>query len=221
MTSLSHFLNGRRTHDKATHLSMIHPQGKFLIQGDDLDTFMDLYCAESPDRVLGLLEATSVHSIIPVLVDADIKREYQGDDENVAVERLYTPSLVQRLISVYQKVLRSILVDIEDEDLLCVVLEKDPYLTEKNEKSGKRYLKNGFHLHFPRLFLPRVSQEKELLPRVRLEWKKTVFQSEFNVSIDSIIDKSYCRGTPWLLYRSRKSMDMETYLISYVVDAGG
>lgn len=217
MASLSQFLNGRRTTDKATHLSMIHPHGKYMIHGDDVDVFMDLYCRESPDRRLGLLEATAVHSILPVLVDADIKREYIDGP----VEALYKPALIQKMILVYQKVLRALVASLPEEDLLCVVLEKAPYLTEKNEKSGKRYLKNGFHLHFPRLFLSKMVQEKELLPRVRLEWKKLVAQTEFNISIDSVLDRSYCRGTPWLLYRSSKSMDLDPYLISYITDADG
>jgi hypothetical protein len=137
MMTLSHFLSGHRTSDKATHLSMVQPCAKYYVHGEDIDTFMDLYCTESPDSVLGLLEATSIYSTLPVLVDADIKKDFKDGD---CVEPLYSSAFIQKLVSVYQKVLRAIIDQVPDEDLLCVVLEKKPYITDKNEKTGKTYI---------------------------------------------------------------------------------
>lgn len=209
-------MNGRRTQDRATHLSMIDPKGKFSITGNDVDAFMDLYCMESQtDGVFGILEMTNMHTVIPVLVDADIKKEVPA---GAACTPLYTPEFVLRLVRVYQKVLPTIVdEDLTDDDLLCVVFQKEPYL---DEKPSKTYLKHGFHLHFPKLFIDRTKQETELIPRVKLEWKKSVSQTEFNLNIDKVIDGSYCRG-PWLLYRGRKAEGKEPYLISFVVDGDG
>jgi len=193
---------------------MIHPMGKYRIT--DTDTFMELYCGLCVDHRFGLLESTAVHQVIPVLVDADIKKETVGDD----IVPLYDSSLILALVRIYQDVLRQILRDWSDEDLLCVVLEKKPYRLE-NEKTMKRYIKHGFHLHFPRCLVSRVAQEKELIPRVKLEWKKKIAQSEFPINIDTLLDRAYCKGTPWLLYRSRKSETMEPYLISFLVDGHG
>ena len=47
---------------------------------------------------------------------------------------------------------------------MCILLEKDPYIDDKNDTL---YLKNGFHLHFPYIFLSKVDQEIHLLPRIR------------------------------------------------------
>jgi hypothetical protein len=193
---------------------MIHPLGKFMIK--DTDTFMELYCRECVDHRFGLLESTSIHQVLPVLVDADIKKEITDD----RVVPLYDASFTLAIIRIYQDVLRQILREWSDEDLVCVVLEKKPYLLE-NEKTKKKYIKHGFHLHFPRCLVSRAAQETELIPRVKLEWKKQIAQNEFPFSIDSVIDRAYCRGTPWLLYRSSKSEKMEPYLISFIVDAQG
>jgi len=217
MASLYQFLNGRRTTDKATHLSMIHPTGKYYIDAADADEFMSLYCSESSDRAFGLLESTAIHQVLPVLVDADIKKDHHAGEE---VGALYESPFLMRVVHVYQKVLRTMIHDVPEENLICVVLEKKPYLLE-NSKSGKNYVKHGFHLHFPRLLLNKMIQEKELIPRVKLEWKKAVSHGEFGISIDSVLDRSYCKGTPWLLYRSRKAETMDPYLVSFVVDGRG
>jgi len=196
---------------------MIHPLGKYYLAGSDIDAFMDLYCHESLHENFGYLESTAAYGTLPVLVDADIKKEITDKND---VQKLYDDKFVLKLVQVYQKILRLLIQNIPDEDLLCVVLQKDPYVLENN-KTNKIYLKHGFHLHFPRLFLSRVVQEKELIPRVKLEWKKSVSQNEFNINIENLLDRSYCKGTPWLLYRSRKAENMAPYLVSYVVDGEG
>lgn len=217
MSSLIQFLHQRRTTDKYTHTSMISPTGKFYIVGEDIDTFMDLYCHESQHATFGYLESTAAYGTLPVLVDADIKKEVSDKND---MHPLYDDKVVLKLVHVYQKILRLLIQDISEDDLLCVVLQKDPYILE-NTKTNRIHLKHGFHLHFPRLFLSRMVQEKELIPRVKLEWKKSVSQSEFNLNIEKVIDSTYCKGTPWLLYRSRKADNMAPYLVSYVVDGEG
>lgn len=222
MADIYQFLDERRTTEKPTHNSMSHPLGKFMIQGADADAFMDMYCAHSPDTRFGLLESTAVLNVLPVLVDADIKEEVK-EKPNGRLKCLYEKDFVLRLVSVYQHVLRSILDDgIQEEDLLCVVMEKPPYFLE-NEKTGRMYIKNGFHLHFPRCFLSKQDQRNVLIPRIKIEWKKryTVSATQTFLSIDNVIDDAYCKGTGWLLYRSAKNSSMDPYLISFVVDHDG
>lgn len=221
MEPIFQFLEGRRTSDKPTHLSMIHPLGKFYIQGKDHEDFMNLYCSQSTDDKFGLLEATSNLPLLPVLVDADVKKEL--DERPVSLDDLsplYKSDLILRLVRIYQEVLKTILKEVAENDLLCIVLTKPPYFLE-NEKTGKFYIKNGFHLQFPRCLVSKHAQMNELIPRVKLLWKKEVSIQEYNISIDQIIDKSYCRGTPWLMYRSCKASTMDPYLVSYVVDGEG
>jgi len=192
-----------------SHLSLFHPKCKYLIENTDREVFWEYYCSFSHDVDLGIAEVSQTN--IPVLVDADLKIECERENE----DRLYSHEHVAMLVSIYQKVLREIL-DIRDPiHLYCFLLEKEMYF-EKN-KNDRLFKKNGFHLHFPYLFMTRRAQETELLPRVRMEMKKISLFPAFS----EVIDKAYCRGTPWLLYGSKKSEKAESYSMSACYNDSG
>lgn len=217
---------------RPSHMSMLHPRGKYMIPMEQLDAFMELYCQTYTDHAYGLLENSQ--SILPVLADIDMKKEWkptsilgqssQNEEEN-KIKMIQSPppllfdfDFIQHIVFIYQKVLTDILEISNPDDVFCVVLQKNPYWIQKN---GRYFIKNGFHLHFPKLFVSKLVQSKELLPRIKLEYKK---QNKFpTFSMDWFLDMSYCRGhgSPWLLYGSRKDMDMEPYLISHIIDAHG
>lgn len=130
MSSLYQFLHQRRTTDKYTHLSMVHPHGKFFVAGNDFDEFMDLYCQESLYTNCGYLESTATHNNLPVLVDADIKKEIVDKDD---IHPLYDDKFVLKLVATYQRTLKLLVQDLLEEDLLCVILQKDPYVLENTK----------------------------------------------------------------------------------------
>lgn len=218
MDDLHQFLHSHRTDGRPTHLSLFGPKGKYVIgPTDDYTKFMKLYKYHYTVQPLGIAEMqTSLH--IPVLIDVDLKIEYSKECEG---KRLYNDKHVQAIVHIYQKVLSEIVQDVKDRHLICFFFEKPPYRVLKN---GIEYFKNGFHLHFPFLFMSRYQQEHLLLPRVRLECKKLA-QTEYPEcsTPDSLIDRSYCKGSgqPWLLYGSRKEATMEPYIISRGFDSDG
>ena len=200
-----------------THVSMIHPKGKFNLSRETLEEFWDLYCSsiqENRDIIVGIAEKPQ--DVLPVLVDVDIKIKESSCVELNEYGKIYTEEHVHSVIQVYQCVLRNIVENCTDEDLICVLLEKDLYRVNIGEMP---YVKNGFHLHFPNLFLNKSAQEVHLIPRVI----DTI--TELNIFGDigfdnsgSLIDKSCCT-VPWLLYGCRKSEEMEPYRFSKVFNS--
>jgi P4 family phage/plasmid primase-like protien len=195
-----------------THVSLISPEGKFQFNRQTQDTFWNLYCNAIKDRkfIYGIAEKPQTFS--PVLVDVDLKIDVE---KNTQADLLYTEQNVKDLIKIYQKVLKDIVDECEDSDLLCVLLEKEPYQMSTETST---YIKNGFHLHFPNMFLARAEQEIHLIPRVKDLLKDTgMFEHLGYKDYDKIIDKGCCT-VPWLLYGSKKSPQMNPYIITTVYD---
>lgn len=212
--SLEELLKNTRTESTFcfTHVSLIQPRGRFMIDSGNQEEFWDKYC----DRVrkgheFGVAESPSEY--LPVLADIDIKIR---DDGDFPADRLYTEQQLYDIIEIYQTTLRSILDECSDEDLTCVVLEKDMYSTKKNEIT---YLKHGFHLHFPYCFLAKEQQEIHLVPRVQQKIQELNIFSNLGIeNSGSVIDKAVCNNH-WLLYRSKKSKDSQSYKVTRVFNS--
>lgn len=215
MQEISQFLQKNKTDAKGTLVSLIHPRGKYFVSPELMDTFWKIYSDCYVDQKLGLAEM-QITCHIPVLVDVDLKKE-----DNSITNGLYTIKHVQRLVQVYQKILREIVRDLPEENLSCFLMEKPPYLLAKGEKT---FCKNGFHLHFPYVFLSRYDQETYLLPRVRTECKRLApNEMPSCVTADTYVDKAYCKGAgiPWLLYGSKKEGNTDGYQVMTVFDRDG
>ncbi|NBV31896.1 MAG: hypothetical protein EBR93_05115, partial [Bacteroidetes bacterium] len=142
MQGIGQFLQQLKTDSKANLVSMITPKGKFFVPPGMTEDFWINYCASYHDHKIGIAEM-QVEINLPVLVDVDLKKE------TTEREALYTLKHVQRLVQLYHKVLREIVAELPDEHLQCFLLEKPAYFIKKGDKT---FLKNGFHLHFPRIF---------------------------------------------------------------------
>lgn len=181
-----------------SHISMIEPKGKFLFYRDSFYTFLKKYCNSVPEVNLGIGEKPEAY--IPILVDIDLKSHEDKD--------LYDENIVLSVIRCYQQILSEIIIDVTPEKLICVLLEKKRYKV-------KDIYKNGFHLHFPNIFLDKENHENILLPKVKIELlKNNVFAQD---KIDSILDDHYLKNV-WLMYGSRKSFDQDPYLVSRIFD---
>ena len=206
-----HYVNGVYH----THVSMIQPKGKFQFNRQKLEEFWRIYCDKIQNEeksIVGIAEKPQQY--LPILVDIDIK--INENDAKKFGNHLYKKNHVVRIIEIYQSVLRNIVSECLDENLLCVLLEKPFYSITAGET---KYLKNGFHLHFPNLFLSKVEQEVHLIPRVQEIIKSDNLFSDIGIEdSSSVIDKASCT-VPWLLYGSRKSEDMEPYEVSNIFDS--
>jgi len=197
-----------------THVSMVQPKGKFYLSREKLEDFWEIYCDSihnSTDTIAGVAEKPQ--ECLPVLVDIDIKLKETDDLIINRDNKIYTEEHVQSVIQVYQNILRNIVDNCTDDNLLCVLMEKKIYRINVGETT---YVKNGFHLHFPNLFLNKSVQEVHLIPRVINAINDMNIFSDIGIeNSGSLVDKNCCT-VPWLLYGSRKSEDMEPYIFSQV-----
>lgn len=195
-----------------THVSMVQPRGKFQFNRQKLEDFWEIYCNRINDdntSILGVAEKPQHY--LPVLADIDLKVKDVEKNENE--EHLYTEEQVVQIIGVYQSILRNIVEDCTDDNLLCVLLEKSMYYILAGETT---YTKSGFHLHFPNVFLSKVDQEIHLIPRVQeMVSSMKIFENLGIEDSGSVVDKACC-SVPWLMYGSRKSEDMDPYKVTKV-----
>lgn len=200
------------SHPSFTHVSLVAPLGRYGISRKNMDEFWDSYeeFSRDSDKIVGLAEKP--RDFLPVLGDIDIKVK---SDKIGNEKTLYTEKELKKVVQIYQSVLRKIVEKCTDKELMCVVLEKDLYKVKKNEVT---YVKNGFHLHFPNVFLSKVDQEIHLVPRIKECVKNSKMFSRYFEDSGSVIDDKYCR-VPWLLYGSRKNATMSSYLVSKIYNS--
>ena len=130
----------------------------------------------------------------PMLVDVDIAKESNK------VESLYTRGRVVEYAKCFQKYLMDY-TGLESVD--CYVLEKPPYMNKGN-------CKNGFHLHFPTVWMSK--NHRSLITKLV---KETNITREFETLDDAAVRNN------WLLYGSRKAEDQSPYKLSFVVNTDG
>ncbi len=200
-----------------THVSMVQPKGKFQFNRQGLEQFWDVYCKRISDdngAIVGIAEKP--HHYVPILSDVDLKIKDDGKID--FKDHLYTEKHVKQVIEVYQSTLRNIVVDCAERHLMCVLLEKPIYYITTGDTV---YAKNGFHLHFPNLFLSKIDQEVHLIPRIQKTVEEMkIFEDLGYENSANAIDKSCCK-VPWLVYGSRKSEDMKPYVVSKVFTSEG
>lgn len=204
----------------STHQSMGIVKGNYYFHRQVMEEFFDLYAKSiNKDNELiemGIAESPKDLFYIPVLVDVDLKLieedaeligEYIGD--------FYSNENIVDLIKIYQKTLDDIVDNIKDEHKICVVLEKDPYKVTKGQSN---YIKHGFHLHFPYLFMNKTDQKNHLLPRVSNLVKDANIFFQIVEDSSSVLDSGYL-NSPWLLYGSSKGSSMDPYKVTKIYDS--
>jgi phage/plasmid-associated DNA primase len=198
-----------------THVSLVQPRGKFQFNRADLEDFWKVYCTTmESDQIPITGVAEKPHNYIPILVDIDLK--VKVDPDVTYQEHLYTPKHVTTMIEVYQSILRNIVDSCDDNMLTCVLLEKPIYYITNGDT---QYIKNGFHLHFPNLFLTKEDQNVHLFPRVKKEVSDMKLFADIGIAdSETAVDACSC-SVPWLLYGSRKSEDSEPYKFSKVFNS--
>jgi len=198
-----------------THVSMINPKGKFQFNRPTLEQFWTAYCdfiESDEDAMVGIAEKPQQY--LPVLVDVDLRVRDEGSDS--FGDALYTDEQLETIVETYQSTLRQIVDGCSDDDLICAVLEKNMYQQTKNEIV---YFKHGFHLHFPCIFLNKVDQEIQLIPRVQQTLKELkLFENLGLEDSGAVIDRVCCK-VPWLLYGSRKTEENHPYKLTKFYDA--
>ena len=180
-----------------THISMLPYGGLYKIPNEELEEFYSQYNKQIRGGAkFGILERPK--DVGPMVVDVDIAKPVR------TIKRLYTRERVVEYATAFQKQLIEH-TDITDHAKLeCYVLEKKPYL------DGKGNCKNGFHLHFPTVWMTRA--HRSFITKLV---KSTNIEQEFETLDDSAVRNN------WLLYRSRKTEDQGAYILKYSVNVDG
>ena len=197
--SIVNFLRNYKV-DKSTyysHVGLFYPKGRFQFSRDSFEELFEIYASCKGLKGLG----EKADQYLPMLADIDLKLEMTDD----TITNLYTEKDVELVIKTYQSVLLNVIENIRDEQLTCILLEKDPYIEKKN---NKQYLKNGYHLHFPFLFIDKIDQQVHVLPRIKKQLQK--------LDLDDV-DSSHVKN-PWLMYGSSKSDDKKPYIVTKCYD---
>lgn len=184
-----------------THVSMGTPRGIYAF-GTKMKDFWRIYAdALALKRPMYLAENPGKET--PILVDIDLRvKKSTLSKEDEKRPHLYTAAQVEEIVGAYQQAIHEVVDfssvpdDKRDGAYTCVLLEKKPYETEIG---GEQYVKNGLHLHFPKLFLDKKAQEVYIIPKVK---------ERINGLFDSIGAKDFLDtnsiNVHWLLYGSRK-----------------
>ena len=196
-----------------THVSMISPNSRFVIDGDNIEEFLELYSSllleKGEDFVAGIAER--YQECLPILVDIDISFENDG---NIDVNRkLYTDNEVKKLVQIYNKTLKSIIKNVKDQDLVAFVLEKPHPVIFGTKVKGA-----GFHIHYPKIWLKKMDHEVHLLPRIIERVKQEKIFDSLKVPIadkSTLIDTTYVNKC-WLMYGSRKDPSQFPYQLTNI-----
>jgi P4 family phage/plasmid primase-like protien len=200
----------RAENDKYTHTSQMQPfLGKFNIEKCNLEKFWKFYSDgvyNQPDKFLcGISEKPNPY--MPILGDIDIQISAEDDVEYNT--HVYSEEQVKSVVSIYIDILKHILTEVDYDNLTCFVLEKKkPYVNGP-------IVKNGFHIHFPFLFMSIIDQEIHLIPRIIKEVEsRELFKNLVQHSGD-VIDKGVIKKH-WLMYGSRKDSKLEAYKLTKI-----
>lgn len=194
-----------------SHSSMIKPKGGLQLNRQTIELMFDSIIEEINKETYTMGMAEIPQKYLPVIADIDLK--IPGNEPR----KLYTIKIVKKLISIYQNIINEITENLTPKELHCVFLAKEPYTTQIN---GVNFIKHGFHLHFPYIFLNKISQENHIIPAVKKQVSELkLFESLGYTDSADTIDKC-CLSVPWLMYGSKKDGEQNTpYLLKYVFNS--
>ena len=186
-----------REDNSYTHVSIFPYGGLYNIPNEDIEEFYNQYNLQIRNGAkFGILERPK--DIGPMLVDVDIAKK------STTLEALYTKDRVLAYATTFQKYLITH-TDITDHAKLeCYVLKKKPYLDTKGN------CKNGFHLHFPSVWMTRA--HRSFITKLV---KDTNIEQEYETLDDSAVRNN------WFLYGSRKTEKQGSYILKYSVNVDG
>lgn len=199
MESLSPYMKDTTlTNGEFTHVTLGKDKNKWYVTRE----FQDHYI-KAAEKGLKLCIAEKPDRYVPLIVDIDLKL-LDG------VENLYTIEEVKTLILSFHTIIKKYVnhkpggvqsSPLTNKQLHCAFLEKNGYVMDS-------YFKNGFHLHFPYLFLAKDDANQIL----KLVEETINFKHKQTKYLDEVASKC------WLLYGSSKHENLEPYLLTEFYD---
>jgi P4 family phage/plasmid primase-like protien len=202
--------NGLSGASRYTHVSMGNIKGQYYLSSSSDKEFYENY-TEVIKSNIPICLAEKQGDYVPLLGDIDIKIE--SDVCSKDVRTLYTNEELLGVIKCFQDAIKKNVLEFTSKSLICLVLEKKPYIADN-------YLKNGFHLHFPHLFLEKEKVKSVLIPKIKenianfkLGNNRKLF-SDHTENPENFVDDvtSKC----WLMYGSTKCEEMKPYKLTEI-----
>lgn len=195
-----------------THTSKIKPCRKYLLQGQDLEKFYEIYNQVVNDGgIVGVTEMPQ--KVIPLIVDIDFKCPIDN-----GLIRYYKNQHIRDIINVYQEIITEITdpEELNDRILICCVLEKEKPVAYQ----GK--CKDGFHLHFPFFYSESWVQKEYIRTEIisRIQARKTLADIPITEPLDKVFDKNI-PTVPWLMYGSKKEVNSQAYKLTKCYNKDG
>jgi len=218
MNLVKYFENVDKEETHETHVWMGPWRGKRFLPDKHRDQFYDAYnqalfhskadlhIAEKPRK----LSADSSKIYVPLIVDIDLSRPADDDDES----RLYSDDDAAQVIQCFHRVLETCLYEPKQEVFTCFLLEKPARVS-----AGK--LKNGFHLHFPFAHFSVKNIKETIFPTVKIEMDSFCYADGrrlFGLAKPSVTLDSNTPTLPWLMYGSKKCAESDPYLYTKIFD---
>lgn len=199
-----------------THVSMgEYKKGKFYLSFKKRNSFFELYnlvACNVPSIPLCIAEKPG--KAVPLIGDFDISID-DYDSNKYPETELFSIEDVEASIKCFYKIIKKHFIDLDESDLICILLKK-PLRVEKKE-NGKFKVKNGFHIHFPHLFVSQENVKNILIPAIKQElatknnkYGIKIFQDITDrpeLLLDEISSKC------WLMYGSAKNEKLLPYKI--------
>lgn len=207
-----------------THVNMTGTKGKYILSYKNIDTFWKVYhesiskSINTKKYTIGLAEKPQKY--MPVIADIDIKVKAHNEKGELLYPKdkpLYEDKVILAFIQTYQAILKVLVKDITPKDLDCLLLVKPPYYKKYGTST---YIKNGFHLHFPKIFLDKEDQKIFLVPKVK-QTIQSVYKdllSSIGIEDASTLVDSNIYNVCFLLYGSVKEKGMFPYLLGCIID---
>ncbi len=202
---------------KTTHVCMGDKKGRFYIEDESVfDSYCDaIYAKDISVASMGLAEVPGKDlDYSPVRVDIDLCKTYKKEE---LPSSIYEMETVTTLIAIYFREIQGLVLGgLRPEDCICVYLAKDG-----PKRKNPNTISQGFHLHFPNIYLRNGDQKNFLHSKIEAEVDNLglfddVVDSDKKSS--SAVDARACIGAPWLAYGSGKG-DGRFYRIFDIYDA--
>lgn len=203
--------------------------GRYFVDADSEELFWNTYDWDVKNHRYPSIAETPLNlSVVRLDVDISIVTQAMTDngiDRQNDAYLCYTFEQVMALIKICNQELKNCLVDISDEYLRCLLLEKNARI-EYIDGDGKNNLrvKRGFHLHWPLVVTNNGQQRDWIFNVIKTTTEKNIFDQMETCPIDLLSS-----SVNWLMYGSKKpneegtrgKFNHEPYWITHGFDVDG
>jgi hypothetical protein len=207
------FIKQRQVYGKGTyhtHCMFGKPYGKFDIDDEDYEEFMDLYCDVLLNvKGIELYMIERPKEVGPLLIDIDFKFSEEYPD------RQYTLDHIKRLARKINKLLNTY--------YECYPSTLKSYIFEKEHpsecKNGK--YKDGFHIVYPNIAMTAKMRYYIIEEtRKKINTSNTFDDIPFENKLDDVFDICVVESNGWVMYGSKK-MNGQYYQLTNILNHNG